>query len=104
MHTEVGNHCVGAKVNGAVAPLTHELNMGDRIEILTNKASKPSRDWLNIVKTPSAKSKIRRYFAAATKDEDATAGRDILPRTFANAATASPRSDLPRRWAPWLGR
>ena len=54
--------------------------MGDRIEILTNKASKPSRDWLNIVKTPSAKSKIRRYFAAATKDEDATAGRDILAK------------------------
>lgn len=80
VHTEVGNHCVGAKVNGAVAPLTHELNMGDRIEILTNKASKPSRDWLNIVKTPSAKSKIRRYFAAATKDEDATAGRDILSK------------------------
>ncbi len=80
VHTEVGNHCVGAKVNGAVAPLTHELAMGDRVEILTNKSSKPSRDWLAIVKTPSAKSKIRRYFAAATKDEDATAGRDILAK------------------------
>ena len=80
VHTEVGNHCVGAKVNGAVAPLTHELAMGDRVEILTNKSSKPSRDWLTIVKTPSAKSKIRRYFAAATKDEDATAGRDILAK------------------------
>lgn len=80
VHTEVGNHCVGAKVNGAVAPLTHELAMGDRIEILTNKSSKPSRDWLGIVKTPSAKSKIRRYFAAATKDEDATAGREVLAK------------------------
>lgn len=80
VHTEVGNHCVGAKVNGAVAPLTHQLAMGDRVEILTNKNAKPSRDWLNIVKTPSAKSKIRRYFAAATKDEDATAGREMLAR------------------------
>ena len=80
VHTEVGNHCVGAKVNGAVAPLTHELSMGDRVEILTNKNARPSRDWLNIVKTPSAKSKIRRYFAAATKDEDATAGREMLSR------------------------
>ncbi|TXF39036.1 bifunctional (p)ppGpp synthetase/guanosine-3',5'-bis(diphosphate) 3'-pyrophosphohydrolase [Collinsella sp. BA40] len=80
VHTEVGNHCVGAKVNGAVAPLTHELAMGDRVEILTNKSSKPSRDWLAIVKTPSAKSKIRRYFAAATKDEDATAGREVLAK------------------------
>ena len=80
VHTEVGNHCVGAKVNGAVAPLTHTLAMGDRVEILTNKNAKPSRDWLNIVKTPSAESKIRRYFAAATKDEDATAGREMLAR------------------------
>ena len=80
VHTEVGNHCVGAIINGAVAPLTHELSMGDRVEILTNKNAKPSRDWLNIVKTPSAKSKIRRYFAAATKDEDAAAGREMLSR------------------------
>ena len=80
VHTEVGNHCVGAKVNGAVAPLSHELAMGDRVEILTNKAAKPSRDWLNIVRTPSAKSKIRRYFAAATKDEDALMGRDALAK------------------------
>lgn len=80
VHTEVGNHCVGAKVNGAVVSLTHELVMGDRVEILTNKNSKPSRDWLNIVRTPSAKSKIRRYFAAATKDEDAAAGREMLAK------------------------
>lgn len=80
VHTEVGNHCVGAKVNGVVAPLTHELAMGDRVEILTNKAAKPSRDWLSIVRTPSARSKIRRYFAAATKDDDATAGREMLSR------------------------
>ena len=80
IHTEVGNHCVGAKVNGAVAPLSHELAMGDRVEILTNKAAKPSRDWLSIVRTPSAKSKIRRYLAASTKDEDATSGRDMLSK------------------------
>lgn len=82
VHTEVGNHCVGAKVNGVVAPLSHELNMGDRVEILTNKASKPSRDWLSIVRTPSARSKIRRYFAAATKDDDAAQGRDALAKVL----------------------
>ena len=80
IHTEVGNHCVGAKVNGVVAPLAHELQMGDRVEILTNKNSKPSRDWLSIVKTPSARSKIRHYFAAVTKDDDAAAGREMLAR------------------------
>ncbi len=80
VHTEVGNHCVGAMVNGVVAPLSHELAMGDRVEILTNKAAKPSRDWFNIVRTPSARSKIRRYFAAATKDDDAVSGRDTLAK------------------------
>ena len=80
VHTEVGNHCVGAKVNGVVAPLTHVLLTGDRVEILTNKNAKPSRDWLNIVKTPSAKSKIRHYFAAVTKDDDAAAGREVLAK------------------------
>ncbi len=80
VHTEVGNHCVGAKVNGVVTPLAHVLLTGDRVEILTNKNAKPSRDWLNIVKTPSARSKIRRYFAAVTKDDDAAAGRDVLAK------------------------
>ena len=80
VHTEVGNHCVGAKVNGVVAPLSHKLTTGDRVEIMTNKAAKPSRDWFNIVRTPSAKSKIRRYFATVTKDEDAAAGRDMLAK------------------------
>ena len=80
VHTEVGNHCVGAKANGVVTPLAHELVMGDRVEILTNKNAKPSRDWLNIVKTPSARSKIKRYFTAVTKDDDAAAGRDILSK------------------------
>ena len=67
-------------MNGVVAPLSHKLTTGDRVEIMTNKAAKPSRDWFNIVRTPSAKSKIRRYFATVTKDEDAAAGRDMLAK------------------------
>lgn len=80
VHTEVGNHCVGARVNGVQTPLAHELAMGDRVEILTNKNAKPSRDWLALVRTPSAKSKIKRYFAAATKDDNAAAGREALAK------------------------
>ncbi|MDR1082883.1 MAG: bifunctional (p)ppGpp synthetase/guanosine-3',5'-bis(diphosphate) 3'-pyrophosphohydrolase, partial [Coriobacteriales bacterium] len=78
IHTEVGNHCVGAKVNGTIVPLTYELQMGDRVEVLTLKNSGPSRDWLNIVKTPSARSKIRAYFSKKNKDADILHGRELL--------------------------
>jgi len=80
IHTEVGNHCVGAKVNGSIVPLSYELQMGDRVEILTLKSSGPSRDWLNIVKTPTARSKIRAYFTKITKDDDIIHGREQLGR------------------------
>ena len=80
VHTEVGNHCVGAKVNGSVVPLTYKLNMGDRVEILTNKNAKPSHDWMNIVATPSARAKIRKYFSTESKSDDAEQGRNELAR------------------------
>lgn len=80
VHTEVGNHCVGAKVNGSVVPLTTKLQSGDRVEILTNKSSKPSRDWMNIVATPSARAKIRKYFTTLSKTDDAERGRADLAR------------------------
>ncbi len=82
IHTEVGNHCVGAKVNGAIVSLGYELQMGDRIEILTNKNSKPSRDWLNIVKTSSAKSKIRNFFSKVTREDDLIHGREELAKVM----------------------
>ena len=80
VHTEVGNHCVGAKVNGNVVPLSYELQMGDRVEILTQNNAKPSRDWLNMVHTPSARAKIRSYFSKVTKADDSAQGRDMLAR------------------------
>ena len=80
IHTEVGNHCVGAKVNGSIVPLNYKLQLGDRVEILTQKSASPSRDWLNIVKTPSARSKIRAYFSKVSRGDDLQAGRDRLQR------------------------
>ena len=67
---------------GAIVPLGYELQMGDRIEILTNKNSKPSRDWLNIVKTSSAKSKIRNFFSKVTREDDLIRGRDELAKVM----------------------
>lgn len=78
VHTQVGHHCVGAKVDGSIVPLTYELKTGERVEILTQKSATPSRDWLNFVKTPSAKSKIRQYFSRQSRPDDLQAGKDIL--------------------------
>ena len=80
IHTEVGNHCVGAKVNGKIVPLTYKLQMGDRVEILTQKSATPSRGWLGIVKTPSARSKIRSYFSRVTRGDDMQLGHEKLSR------------------------
>ncbi len=80
IHTEVGNHCVGAKVNGSIVPLSYQLQVGDRVEVLTQKSAGPSRDWLNLVKTPSARSKIRSYFSKVTRSDDLQMGRDMLAR------------------------
>lgn len=80
IHTEVGNHCVGAKVNGSIVPLSYKLQMGDRVDILTQKSATPSRDWMFMVKTPRARSKIRSYFARATRADDIQEGHDRITR------------------------
>ena len=80
IHTEVGNHCVGAKVNGSIVPLSYELKTGDRVEILTQKSASPSRGWLNLVKTPSARNKIRAYFSRMSRSDDLQEGHDKLAR------------------------
>lgn len=78
IHTEVGNHCVGAKVNGSIVPLSYHLQMGDRVSILTQKNAEPSRDWLPMVKTPRARSKIKSFFAKQSKRGDVQLGHECL--------------------------
>ena len=82
IHTEVGAECTGAKVNGKIVPLTHELKTGDTIEIITTKGHTPSPDWLNFVKTVKARTKIRAWINAREKERSYSLGREICEKTF----------------------
>ena len=81
IHTEVGHHCIGAKVNGRMVPLEYALQNGEIVEILTSKGPHgPSRDWLNFVKSASAKERIRKWFKSQRRDENVAKGRDLLDK------------------------
>jgi guanosine-3',5'-bis(diphosphate) 3'-pyrophosphohydrolase len=83
VHTDVGHHCIGAKVNSKMVPLDYRLQNGDIVEILTTKAPHgPSRDWLNFVKTSSAREKIRSWFKKERREENVTTGRELLDKEF----------------------
>lgn len=80
VHTDVGNTCVGAKVNGRIVPLHTQLKNGDIVEIITRPNAHPSRDWLNFVKTPHARSKIKQYFRKQAHAENVARGKEMLER------------------------
>ncbi|NLP29279.1 MAG: bifunctional (p)ppGpp synthetase/guanosine-3',5'-bis(diphosphate) 3'-pyrophosphohydrolase [Clostridia bacterium] len=81
IHTDIGNRCVGAKVNGKMVPLDYALKTGQIVEILTSTAPKgPNMDWLNIVKSNQAKSKIRSWFKRAKRDENISKGKELLEK------------------------
>ena len=80
IHSDVGNHCAGARINGKIVPLRSELQSGDTVEIMTSANAKPSKDWLKFVKTPRAKTKIRQWFAGAEREQSIVLGKDILEK------------------------
>jgi len=81
VHTEVGHQCIGAKVNGRIVPLDFPLNNGDIVEIITSKSSPgPSYDWLNFVKTSSAKSRIKQWFNREKRQANIIKGHDLLEK------------------------
>ena len=79
IHTEIGHHCVGAKVNGKLVPLEYKLKNGDIVSIITNKAnSGPSRDWLNIVASSETRTKIRSWFKKEKREENIARGLELI--------------------------
>ena len=79
IHTDVGHHCVGAKVNGKIVPLEYKLKNGDLVSIITNKNNDgPSRDWLNIVAAADTRAKIRGWFKKARREENILRGHELL--------------------------
>jgi len=81
IHTEVGHRCIGAKVNGRMVPLDYALQNGEIVEILTSKGPHgPSRDWLNFVKSASARERIRKWFKSQRREENVAKGHDLLDK------------------------
>ena len=80
IHTEVGNHCAGARVNDRMVQLDTQLNNGDIVEILTQNNASPSLDWVNFVATAGARNRIRQWYKKSHKDENIIRGRQVLER------------------------
>jgi guanosine-3',5'-bis(diphosphate) 3'-pyrophosphohydrolase len=104
VHTEVGHQCVGAKVNGQMVALRHEITSGDVVEILTQKGHGPSRDWLSFVKSSHAKSKIRHWINLHEREEATDMGRRLLEkesRAFGRSLKKIPEADLQKAASEW---
>ncbi len=90
VHTEIGEHCAGAKVNGRIAPLSRELRNGDTVEILTSQKQTPSRDWLAFVKTSRARQRIRHWIRQQEHEQSVKLGREFLERDLRKRRIALP--------------
>ncbi|NDF15852.1 bifunctional (p)ppGpp synthetase/guanosine-3',5'-bis(diphosphate) 3'-pyrophosphohydrolase, partial [bacterium] len=82
VHSDVGNHCVGAKVNGRIVSLRHRLKSGDAVEVITSPTQSPSKDWLKIVKSSRAKAKIRAFIKMKERELARLEGTDILEKAL----------------------
>ncbi len=103
VHTEVGSHCQGAKINGRIAPLHRELKNGDTVEILTSPNARPSRDWLSHVRTGRARQRIKQWIRHEEETLSVALGRDILAREVRRRRLTPPDAEALARGARTLG-
>lgn len=93
IHSEVGIHCSGSKINNRLQPLSTELKSGDMVEIITNPNRTPSHDWLKLVKTASARAKIRRWLKQAGYEQSVVLGRQLIDRKLKELRLKMPSED-----------
>jgi guanosine-3',5'-bis(diphosphate) 3'-pyrophosphohydrolase len=93
VHTEVGQHCHGARINGRISPLHRPIHNGDTVEVLTSPAAKPSRDWLAHVHTARARHKIRQWIKQEEHERSVALGREILDREIRRRRLAEPETE-----------
>lgn len=99
IHTELGHHCQGAKVNGRIVPLKYELKSGDMVEIIASPTVKPSKDWLKIVKTSRAKTRIRQFINQEERERGRELGKGLLEkelRRYGSSISKFQKEDLDR--------
>lgn len=100
VHTDVGNRCVGAKVNGKMVPLKHKLKSGDTVDILTSKTQSPSKDWLKIVRTSRAKTKIKQHLLKIEREKNREIGEEMLEKALKTYTTSvkslEKKNDFPK--------
>ena len=98
VHTEVGHHTIGARVNGRLVPLESTLENSDVVEVFTSKSpnAAPSRDWLTFVKSPRARNKIRQWFTKERREEAIENGKDQIAKHDAQGGAAAPAAALAR--------
>ncbi len=93
VHSSIGDHCSGARVNGMIVPLRYQLRNGDTIEIITNPNQKPNKDWLKLVKTARARTKIRYLLRTEQRDKAVTLGTDLLDKALRKHGTTLSRAE-----------
>ena len=93
VHSTIGDHCSGARVNGMIVPLRYQLRNGDTIEIITNPNQKPNKDWLNLVKTARARTKIRYLLRKEQRERAIALGKDILDKGLRKRGLTLARSE-----------